>query len=123
MSLVNNTQNHKLDLILAKLEALVDSAANSKKGPKSKNKQTKYTREETSYNSIHIFPFDKSDKVVKIGLLVKNEDAAPIIEVNMNAFLELCKSVKESKSKKTLQFFDYTPTDDIAMLADGEWIM
>ncbi len=123
MSLVSNTQNHKLDLILEKLEALVDSAASSKRGPKPKNRVVKYTRDETKYDSIHIFPFEKTDQSVKIALIVKNEDAASVIEVEMNNFMELAENVKESKSKKTLQFYDYSTTDEIAMFVDDEWVV
>lgn len=125
MSLVADTQNHTLKLILEKLESLEEriDTVSSKRGPKSKSKVVKYTRDETKYDNIHIFPFEKTDDTVRIGLIVKNEDAASVIEVEMSKFMELASNVKESKSKKTLQFFDYAPTDEIAIFADGEWIV
>jgi hypothetical protein len=124
MSLVSNTQNDKLDLILEKLEELLNSTTSSKRGPKPKNRVVKYTRDETKYDDLHIFPFEKTDKIVKIAIIVKGEDAASVVNVEMDKFIELAENINEFKSKKTIQLYDYTPTDDVAICVnDGEWII
>ena len=42
----------------------------------------------------------------------------------MDKFIELAENVNEFKSKKTIQLYDYTPTDDVAICVnDGEWII
>ena len=120
-----NNDTDTLRLILEKLETIEEymkqNTSSSIKKTKTKN-LPKYERDTISYDDIHIFSFKNDDEFVNIALIVKDEEVASIIQIKMCDFITLLKEVKEYPTKKSIKFYDYKTTEEIAMKADGEWI-
>lgn len=125
-SLVSRNETDTLRLILEKLETIEEymkqNTSSSIKKTKTKENLPKYERDTISYDDIHIFSFKNDDEFVSIALIVKAEEVASIIQIKMCDFITLLKEVKEYPTKKSIKFYDYKTTEEIAMKADGEWI-
>lgn len=121
-----NNETDTLRLILEKLETIEEymkqNTSSSIKKTKTKENLPKYERDTISYDDIHIFSFKNDDEFVNIALIVKDEEVASIIQIKMCDFITLLKEVKEYPTKKSIKFYDYKTTEEIAMKADGEWI-
>ena len=121
-----NNETDTLRMILEKLEIIEEymkqNTSSSIKKTKTKENLPKYERDTISYDDIHIFSFKNDDEFVNIALIVKDEEVASIIKIKMCDFITLLKEVKEYPTKKSIKFYDYNTTEEIAMKADGEWI-
>lgn len=119
----NDIQNQIQQLVKGQqeLQSMMMEFLNGKqRGPKIKNKIVKYTRGEAMYDDIFVMPFDEGSERVQIVLITKGKDAAPVIELKMDDFLELCNSAMKGKSGKSIKIRDYVTLNMSAMYLDDD---
>jgi len=122
----SSINNSTLDLILEKLNQLEKRMDNigSKKVKISEKEGKSIQRKETSYDDISILKIENKGDPVKIILITKNMDTAPVIEISWDEFMKVMqKSQKEHT--KNIKFAEYKFLSDPAIYIDSTegWIL